>query len=128
MPSEGPGLVKKQFVQRQKARSDGPVACAVVAGRRGEQEGLGDVCELLLWRLERGKKGRVQNNRTQQWRWDNLRSYLGMFNWPVSFSHLMHFHKDSSLPLVLSSCSSLDFPADSLSGFVFFAPPILKQH
>lgn len=72
MPSAGPGLVKKQFVQRQKARSDGPVVCVVVAGRRGEQEGLGDVCELLLWRLERGNKGRVENNRTQQWRWDNL--------------------------------------------------------
>ena len=67
MPSAGPGLVKKQFVQKQKAGSDGPVTCVVVAGRRDEQEGLGDAGKLLLRRLQRGNKGRVENNRTWQW-------------------------------------------------------------
>lgn len=32
------GLVKKQFVQRQKARSDGPVTCAVADGQGDEQD------------------------------------------------------------------------------------------
>lgn len=116
--------------QRHKAGSDG----SVMGGCRwseDEQEELGVSSELILWRLRRGNKGRVENNRTRQWHWDNLWSYLGTFNWPVSFSHLMHFHKDSSLPLVLSSRSSLDFPADSLSGFLCFVSPpfpIVKQH
>lgn len=115
--------------QRHKAGSDGSVMCVFVAGQRDEQEGLGISSELVLWRLRRrGNKGRVENNRTRQWHWDNLWSYLGIFNWPVSFSHLMNFHKDSSLPLVLSSHSSLDFPADSLSGFLcFVSPPFLLQ-
>lgn len=40
----------------------------------------------------------------------------------------MNFHKDSSLSLVLSSRSSLDFPADGLSGFLcFVSPPFLLQ-
>lgn len=130
MPSAGPGLVKKRFVQRHKAKSDGPVTCVVAAGQGDEQEGLRDAGELLLWRLKKGNKGRVEKNRTQQWHWDNLWSYLGMFNWPVSFSHFMHFHKDSSLPLILSSCGSLDFPMASLFGFLCFVscvPPISKQ-
>lgn len=94
-----------------------------------EQEELGVSNELVLWRLRRGNKGRMENNRTRQWHWDNLWSYLGIFNWPVSFSHLMHFHKDSSLPLVLSSRSSLDFPADSLSAFLcFVCPPPTISH
>lgn len=39
----------------------------------------------------------------------------------------MHFHKDSSLPLILSPCSSLDFPTGRLSGFLCFVPPISKR-
>lgn len=102
--------------------------CNVCGCQRDEQEGLGISSELVLWRLRRGNKGRVEYNRTRQWHWDNLWSYLGIFNWPVSFSHLMNFHKDSSLPLVLSSRSSLDFPADGLSGFLcFVSPPFLLQ-
>lgn len=117
--------------QRHKAGSDGSVTCVAVPGQRDEQEGLGICSELVLRRLRRGNKGRVENNRTWQWHWDNLWSYLGIFNWPVSFSHLMHFHEDSSLPLVLSSRSSLDSPADSLSAFLCFVSPpfpIAKQH
>lgn len=129
MPPAGPGLVKKQFVQRHKAKSDGPVTCAVAAGQGDKQEGLRDAGELLLWRLKRRNKGRVEKYRTQQWHWVNLWSYLGRFNWPVSFSHFMHFHKDSSLPLILSSCGSLDFPMASLFGFLCFVscvPPHFK--
>lgn len=113
--------------QRHKAGSDGSVTCVAVPGQRDEQEGLGICSELVLWRLRRGNKGRVENNRTWQWHWDNLWSYLGIFNWPVSFSHLMHFHEDSSLPLVLSSPSSLDSPADSLSAFLCFVSPPLSH-
>lgn len=109
--------------QRHKAGSDGSVTCVAVPGQRDEQEGLGICSELVLRRLRRGNKGRVENNRTWQGHWDNLWSYLGIFNWPVSFSHLMHFHEDSSLPLVLSSRSSLDSPADSLSAFLCFVSP-----
>lgn len=89
----------------------------------GPAGGTGSLQWAASLRLRRGNRGRVENNRTRQWHWDNLWSYLGIFNWPVSFSHLMHFHKDFSLPLVLSSRSSLDFPTDSLSGFLCFVSP-----
>lgn len=58
--------------QRHKAGSDGSVTCVLVTGQRDEQEGLGVSREPILWRLRRGNKGRVENNRTQQWHWDNL--------------------------------------------------------
>lgn len=90
----------------------------------GPAGGTGSLQWAASLRLRRGNRGRVENNRTRQWHWDNLWSYLGIFNWPVSFSHLMHFHKDFSLPLVLSSRSSLDFPTDSLSGFLCFVSPL----
>lgn len=129
-------LLQEQCTESRNAISPGLVKKAVCAKTQGEEWWACNVCGCRwsegraggIWGmlvscssrgLGRQNKGRVENNRTRQWYWDNLWSYLGMFNWPVSFSHLMHFHKDSSLPLALS-CSSLDFPADSLSGFLCF--------
>lgn len=114
MPSAGSGHVKtRRFVQRHRASSGGSVVCAVVTGWGMSRTDWG--------MLGRGNKRRVENNRARQWH--NLWLYFSTFNWPVSFSHLMHFHKDSSLHLVLCCCSSLDFPVDSVSGFLFCSPP-----
>lgn len=99
--------------------------CNMCGCRRGTSRrdwGMPLSCSSGGWR--RGNKGRVENNRTRQWHWDNLWSHLGVFNWPVSFSHLMHFHKDSSLPLVLSSCSSSWTVSPDF--FCFFSPPHFK--